>query len=46
MTMEMSKGNNLHEMSKPVFWNKLEEYFETMSAEIITQHAEPYIVVH
>ena len=45
MTMETSKGNNLHEMSKPVFWNKL-EYFETMSAEIITQHAEPYIVVH
>ena len=34
----VSYGDNLHVMSKPVFWGKWEKYFE-MSAEIFTQSA-------
>ena len=30
-------GDNLHEISKPIFWEK---YFRLLSAEIFTQHAK------
>ena len=33
-------GENLHEMSNPVFWKKLEKYFKMSSAEIFTQRAK------
>ena len=33
----VSNGDNLHEMSKPVFWEK---YFSTLSAENFIQHAK------
>ena len=33
----VSIGDNLHEMSKPVFWEK---YFNMSSAENFTQHAK------
>ena len=36
----VSNGNNLHEMSKPVFWGKYEQTFNTLSAENFTQHAK------
>ena len=32
-------GDNLHEMSKPVFWGKYEKYFSMSSAENFTQSA-------
>ena len=35
----VSQGDNLHEMSKPAFWEKLEKYFKMSSAEIFIQHA-------
>ena len=35
----VSSGDNLHEMSKSVFWEKLENYFK-MSAEIFTKHTK------
>ena len=35
----VSNGDNLHEMSNPVFWEKQEKYFKLSSAEIYTQHA-------
>ena len=37
-----STGDNLHAMSKPVFLEKSEKYFNTSSAKKITQNAEPY----
>ena len=38
----VSDGDNLHEMSKSVFWEKLEKYFKMSSAEIFTQSVKPY----
>ena len=35
----VSLGDNLHEMSKPIYWEKWEKIFQF--AEIFTQHAEP-----
>ena len=35
----VSIGDNLHVMSKPLFWEKLEKYSK-MSAEIFTQSAK------
>ena len=41
----ISSGDNLHEMSNLVFWEKQQKYvyFKMPSAEIFTQHAEHYI---
>ena len=36
----VSLGDNLHEKSKPIFWENLEEHFKMSSAEIFTQHAK------
>ena len=36
----VSNGDNLHEMSKPVFLEKLEEYFSMLSAENSTKSAK------
>ena len=36
----VSLGDNLHEMLKPIFWNK-KKYFKMSSAEIFTQGAKP-----
>ena len=36
----VSSGDNLHEMSNLIFWDKQEKYFKMSSAEIITQHAQ------
>ena len=33
-------GNNLHEMSNPVFWERQEKYFNMLSAESFTQSAK------
>ena len=35
----VSVGDNLHEMSNPVFWEKL-EYFNMLSAKNFTQNAK------
>ena len=36
----VSSGNNLHEMSKPIFLEKQKKsYFKIPSAEIFSQHA-------
>ena len=35
----VSWGDNLHEMSNPVFWEKQEKYFKMLSAENFTQSA-------
>ena len=35
----VSTGDNLHEMSKPVFWEKWEKYFNMLSAKKFTHHA-------
>ena len=38
-------GENLHEISKPVFWEKIRKIIQNViswSAEIITQHAKHY----
>ena len=32
----VSTGDNLHEMSKPVFWEKYEKYFNMSSAVSFT----------
>ena len=37
----VSIGDNLHEMSNLVFWEKLEKYFKMSSAENFTQSAKP-----
>ena len=39
----ISYGDNLHEMSKPVFWEKKEKYFKLSSAEIFTQSAKVFV---
>ena len=36
----VSWGDNLHEMSNPVFWEKQEKYFKMLSAENFTQSAK------
>ena len=36
----VSIGDNLHEMSKPVFWEKYEKYFNMSSAVNFTQSAK------
>ena len=33
----VSKGDNLHELSKPIFWGN--KYFKMLSAENFTQQA-------
>ena len=33
-------GDNLYELSKPIFWEKWEKQFNMSSAEIITQLSE------
>ena len=33
-------GDSLHEMSKNIMGKKKEKYFNLLSAEILTQHAE------
>ena len=37
----VSNGDNLHEMLKPVFWEKKKKYFKMSSAENFTQSAKP-----
>ena len=38
-----NRGDNLHEMSKPIFWKKkIEKYFQMLSAKIFTQFAKHY----
>ena len=34
--LEFSIGDNLHEMSNPVFWEKQEKYCKMLSAEMFT----------
>ena len=36
----VSLGDNLHEMSNPVFWEKYGKYFKMSSAENFTQSAK------
>ena len=36
----VSHGDSLHEMSKPVFWEKWGNYFNMLSAENFTQSAK------
>ena len=36
----VSIGDNLYEMSKPVFWFKQEKYFKKLSNEFFTQSAK------
>ena len=36
----VSLGDNLHEMSNPVFWEKKEKYFKMSSAANFTQSAK------
>ena len=38
----ISSGDNLHEMSKPIFWKKEDKkkYFKMLSAEIFTQSSK------
>ena len=36
----ISKGDNLHEISKHIFWEKYEKYLKISSAEFFTQHAK------
>ena len=36
----VSLGDNLHEMSNPVFWEKYKKYFKMSSAENFTQSAK------
>ena len=31
----VSSGDNLHELSKPIFWEKSENYFKMSSAELV-----------
>ena len=33
-------GDNLHEMSKPIFWENKKKYFDMLSAENFIQHAK------
>ena len=36
----METGDNLHEMTNPVFWNDKKKYFEMSSAEKISKSAK------
>ena len=36
----VSIGDNLHEMSNPVFWKKQEKYFKMLSGENFAQSAK------
>ena len=36
----VSSGDNLHEMSKSIFWEKIRKIFQMSSAEIFTQLAK------
>ena len=36
----VSSGDNLHEMSKPVFWETYKKYFNISAAENFTQSAK------
>ena len=36
----VSAGDNLHEISDPIFCENQKKYFKMSSAEIITQHAK------
>ena len=36
----VSNGENLHEMSNPIYWEKYEKYFIIMCAENFTQSAQ------
>ena len=38
----VSLGDNLHEMPKHIFWEKRENYFKMLPAEIFTNHAEAF----
>ena len=40
----VSLGDNLHEMSKPIFWKKIRKYFKILSAEVFTQNAKRQIL--
>ena len=33
-------GDNLHEKSKPIFWEKIRKYFRMSSVETVTKHAK------
>ena len=37
----VSKGDNLHEMSNPVSWEKKEKYFNMFTAENFIESAKP-----
>ena len=39
----VSNGDNLHEMSKPVLWEKQEKYFKRSSAENFTQSDDCFL---
>ena len=36
----VSLGDNLHEMSKLIFWKKKIKYFKMTSTDFFTQHAK------
>ena len=36
----VSSGDNFHEMSKPVFWEKCAKYFKMLLLEIFTQNVQ------
>ena len=38
----VSIGDNLHEMSNHVFWEKLEKYYKMLSVENFTRSAKRY----
>ena len=35
-----SSGDDLHEMSDPIFWENKKKYFKMLSAEILMQHTK------
>ena len=39
----VSNGDNLHEMSNPIFREKQEKYFKLVSAENFTQSVKSYL---
>ena len=40
------KGDNLHEMSNPIFWEKEEQYINLSSAELAKRVVKVYTWVH
>ena len=38
----VSLRNNLHEVSKAIFWEKMRQYFKMSPAEIFAQHAKQF----